>query len=315
MKLIRYLDNLPNRFRRGAVSIGNFDGVHLGHARIIERLLASATLVGGRALVLTMDPHPAQILRPHQVPPALCWTQRKADLLGQLGVDVVIAYPTDENFLELEDREFFDRVLVGQLEARAVVEGSNFFFGRDRMGNVDRLRGFCADADVTLEVVEPVVIDGRIVSSSRIRELVASGRLEMARRMLTQPYRIRGTVVRGVGRGRKLGYPTANIDGVDTLLPGEGIYAGRLLADGSAWPAAVSIGSNPTFDEGALKIEAHLVGYDGTLYGQEVELDFLARLRDIYRFDSADKLIVQLDRDVADTLRIAAEHEAQGVDQ
>lgn len=298
------LEDLPATFRGGAVSIGNFDGVHLGHARLVERLLAMARGVQGRAVVFTFDPSPTRILRPDAAPEPLVWVQRKVEILAVLGVDAVLVYPTNKAFLELNAREFFDRVVRDRLAARAIVEGPNFFFGRNRSGNVDVLRQFCAEANLPFEVVAPVEVDGQIVSSSRIRALVAAGRMDNARTMLGRPYRIRGVVVRGAGRGAKLGYPTANIAQIDTLLPGEGIYAARAYADNVWHPAAVSVGPNPTFGEGALKIEAYLVGFEGALYRQPIEVDFLARLRDIKRFAAVEALVAQMARDVTRTLEI-----------
>ena len=209
-----------------------------------------------------------------------------------------------------------------------MVEGPNFFFGHNRSGNVEVLRRFCEEANMPFELVEPVEIEGQIVSSSRIRLLVAEGRLDEARAMLGRPYRIRGIVIRGAGRGATIGYPTANIGRIDTLLPGEGIYAARALvgsrhtpcaetADGTRsvpatkapttdiWqPAAVSLGPNPTFDEGGIKVEAYIIGFQGDIYGQPIEVDFLARLRDIERFGSVDALLAQMGRDVARTIEI-----------
>ncbi len=306
VELIRRLSDFPEHLRGGAVSIGNFDGVHRGHARIVERLRAAAGQVEGPAVAFTFDPHPAAVLRPHQVPPSLTWTERKAELLGKLGVDAVLAYPTDEAFLELDPRQFFDRIAVEALGARAMVEGANFVFGRDRTGNVDMLGKFCRSQAMGFEVVQPLEITGRIVSSSRIRELLASGRLEQASAMLCAPYRIRGRVTRGSARGRDLGFPTANLAEVDTLLPAEGIYAGRAHVEEEAWAAAISLGPNPTFDEGALKVEVFLLDFQGDLYDRTMEVDFLARLRDIRRFDSVDELIEQMDRDVAAVRQIAA---------
>ena len=306
MRLFRDLDNLPDEFCRGAVTIGNFDGVHLGHARIIERAVTAARRLGGPAVVFTFDPHPARILRPDRAPVPLCGTDRKAHLLAELGADAVIAYPTDKAFLKLEPGEFFERIVLLRLGARTMVEGSNFRFGRGHLGNIDALGRLCGEAGVALEIVEPIQVDGRIVSSSRIRTLLAHGQVDQARRMLTEPYRICGTVIRGAGRGTHLGFPTANLAGVDTLLPGEGIYACRAFVEGRVWPAAMNLGPNPTFEEGLRKIEVHLVDYEGQLYGRRMEVDFLARLRDIVRFDSVDQLTAQMDRDVAATREIVS---------
>ncbi len=288
------------------MAIGNFDGVHLGHARLVERLRAMAAAVGGPAVVFTFDPPPTRVLRPKAAPEPLLWPERKIELLAALGADAVLVYPTDKALLELEARQFFDRIVRGRLAARAMVEGPNFFFGHHRSGNVELLRRFCGEAEMPFAVAEPVEIQGQIVSSSRIRLLVAGGRLDDARAMLGRPYRIRGVVVRGAGRGAQLGYPTANLEQIDTLLPGEGIYAARATAGGVWHPAAVSLGPNPTFDEGGLKAEAHLIGFQGTLYGQRLEVDFLARLRDIKRFATVEELLAQMARDVARTIEITA---------
>jgi len=311
VRILRNLHHVPESLRRGAVAIGNFDGVHVGHARIAARLVASARQLGKAAVVFTFDPHPVRILRPHKAPPPLTWTDRKAALLAELGVDAVVAYPTDEALLRLEAREFFDEMIRRRLDARAIVEGANFLFGRGRQGNVELLRQFCREAGIQVDIVEPVQVDGEVVSSSRVRALIAGGDVDQARRMLTRPYRVCGTVIHGAGRGARLGYPTANLAAIGTLVPGEGIYAGQAWADERAWPAAISVGPNPTFDEGGLKVEAYLIGYDGDLYDRLLDLDFLSRLRAVERFPSVDALLAQMDQDVARARTVADEHAAE----
>lgn len=304
VKLFREVDALPVAVRGGAVSVGNFDGVHRGHARIVERLRERARQVGGPAVVFTFDPHPVRLLRPEQAPPPLTWTDRKAQLLAELGVDAVIAYPTDEALLGLSARRFFDSVLRGLLDARALVEGTNFCFGHDRAGTIDVLRRFADEAGLAVEAVEPITLDGEVVSSSRVRKLIADGKIDDARHLLTRPYRIRGMVRHGASRGAKLGFPTANLDAVDTLLPGPGVYAGRAIAAGHVWPAAVNVGPNPTFGEQSLKIEAHLLGYHGSLYGAPLELDFVSRLRDVRPFANIDELKTQVHHDIERTREV-----------
>ncbi len=298
MKLIRDLADLPHSVRRGAVAIGNFDGVHRGHARIVERLIARAREVNGAAVVFTFDPHPALLLRPEQAPPPLTWTDRKAELLAELGVDTTIAYPTDEALLQLLPADFFQRIVLETLDAKAMVEGPNFYFGRERAGNIAVLKQLCGAANIPLEVVEPLELEGSHVSSSRVRKLVAAGQIDEANRLLTQPYRIRGMVRHGAARGAKIGFPTANVDAVDTLLPAPAVYAGRCAVSGRNWPAAINVGPNPTFGEQALKVEVHLIGFHDSLYGQPLEVDFLARLRDIERFADIELLKTQLRKDV-----------------
>jgi len=289
------------------VTIGNFDGVHLGHARLLGRLRKLADQTGGPAVVFTFDPHPAWILRPDAAPQPLVWNERKAEILAKFGTDAMVIYPADRPFLELEPRQFFDRVVLDKLGARAVVEGPSFFFGRKRAGNLEVLAGFCAHSGMRLDVAEPVEVDGQVVSSSKIRELIIQGRLSEAGKMLGRPYRIRGLVVRGAGRGAKLGFPTANVAGVDTLMPPDGIYAGRAWVDETAHAAAISLGSNPTFDENALKVEVFLLDFEGDLYDRTLQVDFFTRLRETRRFESVSALIDQMTLDVASTRAIAAQ--------
>lgn len=304
MKLIRDLAALPAELRSGAVAIGNFDGVHRGHARIVERLVSHAAAVGGPAIVLTFDPHPVRILRPEAAPPPLTWTDRKAQLLAELGVDSTFVLATDEALLQLTAAEFFEQIVRNRLDARALVEGPNFYFGRGREGTIEVLRTMTDNAGMELEVVEPVVLDGELVSSSRVRSLIAAGDVDRARGMLTAPYRIRGMVSHGAGRGSKIGFPTANVEAIDTLLPAPGVYAGIGTRGEATWPAAINIGPNPTFGEHALKVEAHLIGCHEPLYGQPLEVDFLSRIREVRTFPGVEALKQQLLQDVATAERV-----------
>jgi riboflavin kinase/FMN adenylyltransferase len=298
MKLLRSLDDFPEELRGGAVTIGNFDGVHQGHARIVERLLRQAREAGGPAIVFTFAPHPIQLLRPDLAPPPLTWTERKAELLAELGVDAMIAYPTDQALLRLSPEQFFDRIVRQRLAARTLVEGPNFQFGHQRAGNVETLGELCERHQVQLEIVEPILLDGDYVSSSRIRNLIRDGRVREGAEFLTRPYRLRGLVTHGARRGSRIGFPTANLEGIDTLVPAPGVYAGRALAAQGRWAAAINIGPNPTFGEGTWKFEAHLIDFQGSLYGEVVEVDILSRLRDIQPFNSVEHLQAQLRRDV-----------------
>ncbi len=307
MHIIRHLESLPAAARGGAVSIGNFDGVHRGHLAIVRQLLQRAEAVGGPAIVFTFDPHPVRLLRPEQCPPPLTWTERKAELLAAQGVDWIVAYPTDEALLQLSAEEFFQRIVRDALSARALVEGPNFYFGHNREGTVERLVQLAAAADISLDVVSPVEIDGAIVSSSRVRDLVSRGEVRQAMKLLSAPYRIRGMVTHGAGRGAKIGFPTANLGAVDTLLPAQGVYAGRAFVADATWPAAINLGPSPTFGDPTSRVEIYIVGLDEPLYGQPLEVDFLARLRDIRPFESPAALVEQLTRDVEQVKRIVAE--------
>ncbi len=307
MPIIRDLSELPETARGGAVAIGNFDGVHLGHLRIVQRLLQRARAVSGPAIVFTFDPHPVRILRPNECPPPLTWTERKAQLLAQHGVYKIVAYPTDEALLRLSAQEFFEKIVRQALDARAMVEGSNFFFGHHREGNIEVLSQLTAAAGISLDVVQPFEQDGAIVSSSLVRRLISAGEVARAAQMLSAPYRIRGMVTHGAGRGVKLGFPTANLEAVDTLLPDMGVYAGRAWLGAECYPAAIHLGPNPTFGESLTKVEVHLIDHHETIYGEPLEVEFLERLRDIVAFDDLAQLVKQLEQDVARSRTIAAQ--------
>lgn len=305
MKLIRKLEDFPETFKGGALAIGNFDGVHRGHASIIQRLNSHANQLGGPSIVFTFDPHPVRLLRPDQCPPPLTWTDRKADLLSELGIDMVIAYPTNPDLLNLSYQEFFQQIVVDAVGAQAMVEGPNFFFGRNREGNPDRLLELCQQHEIFLEIVQPQLEGSEYISSSRIRNLIREGQVEQAASMLTHPYRIRGMVAHGASRGSTLGFPTANLSGIDTLVPAKGVYAGRTFVDGRSHWSAIHVGPNPTFQEEVLKVESHLLDFEGSIYGQVVEVDFMARIRDIRSFESAEKLVQQLQEDIATARSLA----------
>lgn len=305
MKLYRRIEDFPDDLRGGAITIGNFDGVHRGHKHIIQRVKQFAYQLSSPSIVFTFDPHPVRVLRPDQCPPPLTWTDRKADLLAELGVEVMIAWPTNREVLELGYQSFFQQIIVDRIGARAIVEGPNFFFGKNRQGNTERLGELCEQYGVLWSIVDPVQERGDWISSSRIRELINAGKVAEAREFLTQPYRIRGLVVHGSHRGSQLGFPTANLDGVDTLLPAHGVYAGRAKVDNRWHWAAIHIGPSPTFADTRPKVEVHLLDFDHSLYGQLLEVDFIERLRGITQFDSADALSQQLAGDLRETRNLA----------
>jgi riboflavin kinase/FMN adenylyltransferase len=303
---IESVRDFPARVRGAFVTVGNFDGVHRGHQRLLGRLRARADAAGVPALALTFDPHPVALLRPDKAPVPLVWPEREFDLLRQAGATEVGVFRTGPWLLELSAREFFERVLRDQLAVRGMVEGPNFAFGYDRRGNVAILAEWCAEAKIDFEVVEETRIDDQLVSSSLIREFLGACRVEDAARFLGRPHRLRGVVAHGAGRGAGLGFPTINLAGLDVLIPADGVYAARAWIEGCgpAWPAACNIGPNPTFGEQARKVEAHLLGFSGDLYGKSVELDLIARLRATRRFAGRDELLEQLRADIDQTRRL-----------
>jgi riboflavin kinase/FMN adenylyltransferase len=290
-------------YRGVYLAVGNFDGVHRGHARLIERLRMRADAACAPALALTFDPQPVALLRPESAPVPLTWTERKVELLRAAGATDVGVFRTGNWLLSLTAREFFDRVILGQFAARGMVEGPTFGFGRDRGGDAQLLATWCAEAGLEFEVAAPTEIDGQIVSSSRIRHSLAAGRVDEASRLLGRPHRVRGVVSRGAGRGAGLGFPTANLDLVDAQIPTDGVYAGLgFVASAAApFPAAIHVGPNATFGERARTVEVHLLDFIGELYGYSIQVDFLKQLRSTRKFESVEELLEQINADVIET--------------
>jgi riboflavin kinase / FMN adenylyltransferase len=281
------------------IAVGEFDGVHIGH-RIVMR---------GADTVLTFEPHPRAVVSPDSAPKLITSLETKADLIAGLGVEELVVIPFDGAFASRSAQDFIDDVLVRQLGAERVSVGENFRFGHRAKGDVALLRA--QDAFET-RVVELIEIDGEIVSSTHIRGLIEGGLVERAFQLLGSPFQLRGTVAHGDKRGRALGFPTANLVPDPALVyPGHGVYACRAAVelDGEWrwWPAATNVGVRPTFVTGrGLLVEAFLLGFEGDLYGRELRLAFLQRLRGELRFESIDELIEQMHQDVEDTRRIAA---------
>lgn len=287
-------------YQGGYVAIGNFDGVHRGHQSMVGQLVSQARRANVPAVVLTFDPHPIRLLRPEKAPPSLTTIRHKAELLGRYGIDFVIAYPTNRDLLNLTPREFFDGIVVDRLKAKGLIEGPNFFFGRDRAGNVNTLQEYCTEKNMTLTIVEPVQLesDDNLVSSSIVRRQIATGEIGSAVDLLGHPYRLEGIVVQGAQRGRLIGFATANLSRIETLLPEDGVYGGHCVVDGVKYRAAINIGPNPTFAEDHRKVEVHLLEFDGQLYGSGLAVDLLMRIRSTQAFDSVESLTQQIQRDV-----------------
>ncbi len=327
------LGPIPSELRGGVVSVGNFDGVHCGHRALIARLVAQARAGGHRALAVTFEPHPQQIFAPSTAPAPLTWLERRGRLLLEAGAEEVIVFRSGLWLFQLSASEFLDRVLGEQLGVAGLVEGHDFRFGRDRTGDASMLTAWAHRKGLSCEIVPPIVEpSGRRISSTEIRAALERGALEEANTLLGSSYRIRGLVTHGAGRGRGLGVPTANLDRIDTMIPADGVYAVRarilprvdgpptavpveepvldaLPVGAEAEPApiasACNIGPNPTFGEQIRKVEAHLIDFDGDLYGRTVELEFVARIRDTRRFDGLEDLKGQIARDIEEARRRA----------
>jgi riboflavin kinase / FMN adenylyltransferase len=302
------LDDVPAEWGRSVVTIGEFDGVHRGHQRIISHAMTAAVELGLPVVVVTFDPHPDEVVRPGSHPPLLCTASRRSQLLSGLGVDAVCVLPFTLEFSRLGPDEFVRTVLVERLRAARVVVGANFRFGHKAAGDVALLAELGEKYDFTAEGVPLLTENGVTISSTGIRAMLTAGDVAGATHDLGRPHRVEGVVVRGQQRGRSLGFPTANLETpANTAIPADGIYAGWLSSLDSAgdetqrWPAAISVGTNPTFDGRHRTVEAYALDRDDLdLYGVRVAVDFVARLRATLKFASVDELIAQMHVDVDD---------------
>ncbi len=305
MEVLRDLASCPALTAGSAVTIGAYDGVHLGHRAVIKEVRRRAAGLGCPTAVVTFDRHPASVVRPESAPRLLTDTEQKLELLGAAGVDYTLVLHFDEDRSHETAEDFVNEVLVGCLRARLVVVGADFHFGRDRGGNVELLRRMGPTLGFDVEGLTLVPVPGfeGPVSSTAIRSALQAGDVETAARLLGRPHEVRGAVERGDGRGGSvLGFPTANVAvPAEIQLPADGIYAGWYeRPDGSTHAAAISIGRRPTFypDGGPLMVEAYLLDFDGDLYGERAAVRFVSRLRGEERFESTDALVDQMSRDV-----------------
>ena len=283
---------------RGYVTLGVFDGVHLGHQRLIRRMVESARADGGTALTLTFHPHPSTVLRDEPLH-LLTTVDERAALIAPLGVDRLIVTPFTHDVARMAADAFLAH-LERYLALAELWIGSDFTLGCHQEGDADRLHVLGQERGFAVHVVEPRQWRGEAVSSSRIREALVEGQLEEANGCLGRPYRLSGVVVHGEGRGRKLGVPTANLlCPAERLIPASGIYASRVHGEAlEGYPTVVNVGTRPTFEGREVTVEAHLLGFEDNLYGQTLALDFIERLRDEEAFDSVDALIAQMDDDI-----------------
>ena len=308
---------VPAGFGPSVVAIGKFDGVHAGHRAVLGRARVNAAAGGAKVVAVTFDRNPLALLRPDLCPESLIGVNQKLQLLAETGIDATMLLRFDEELADVEAREFVERFLVDALDARTVLVGADFRFGRGGAGTPDLLRELGAVHGFQVDVMGDVreIDGGRRVSSTWIREVLAAGDVATATKLLGRPHSVWGEVVHGLARGRDLGFPTANLSpGLEGFIPADGVYAGWLVDEGSAdglrpgirYPAAISVGTNPTFDDvHARQVEAYVLDEtDLDLYGHLVELQFVDRVRGMAAFDGVDALVAQMTADVADVRRL-----------
>lgn len=306
MDVVRFPDDArPARWLSPVLALGNFDGLHRGHQRIIERVRRSAGDRNGASLVLTFDPHPPRVVRPDKAPPLLMTMPQKLAALERAGLSGVAVVRFTQAFSRWSPEAFVRQVLVDWLRVAEVWVGADFLFGHERAGNFSVLRALGQQYGFKVEKIDPVRYKEFVVSSTRIRRLVAEGRVDEAGALLGHHYAIEGEVVPGARRGRLLGFPTANLSTDNELVPPTGVYATAAEIGGTRWPAVTNIGVRPTFETaGAVTVETHVLGLDADVYGARLSLRFIQRLRDERRFPDVDALREQIAADVRRARRL-----------
>ena len=300
MRVVRHLVHQPRPLARTVLTLGNFDGVHLGHQEILRRAVERARGLGAAAVVLTFEPHPLAVLFPDRAPTLIQPLHDRLALLAGLGVDVVVLQRFTRAFAGLAPEDFVRDFLLRHLELRHVVVGYNVNFGRDRAGSGETLRALGPRHGFGVDVVGPVVAGGEQVSSTRLREVLGAGDMRRARLLLGRAHALRGRVVVGDRRGRTLGFPTANLNVKPRLLvPPDGVYAITTTIDGRRWPGVLNIGVRPTFGGRRRTIEAHLLDFSGDIYGRWLVVELIERLRGEIAFAGPDALRAQIGADVA----------------
>ncbi len=288
------------------LTIGNFDGVHRGHQLLISRVLAQKALVKTEKLtatLMTFDPHPSQILIPGKNFRSILSLEDRVATIKKFGIENVIVVPFSRDLSELSPEEFFKKIIIGQFKTVALVVGYDFSFGKNRSGTKEILSKLCKENGVILEVVEPLKINGEVISSSKIRDALRDGDVEKAALFLGRTYEITGMVEKGLGRGRTIGFPTANLFTQAETIPKKGVYVTLAESGGKTWQSVTNIGDNPTFKDQyktSTKIETYILDFENDIYGEKIKVHFVRRLRDEKKFSSVQELIAQIAQDVAE---------------
>jgi len=310
MKVFNRLDQIIEPIKRAVITIGNFDGVHIGHQALFHEVIEKAEAIGGTSVAMTFEPHPLRVLKQNNHPPLITLYEQKAELIERSGIDVLICIPFTLEFAALSAEQFVSDLLVQKIGIKAIVVGEDYRFGKNREGNIDLLNRF------GLKYRFEVIVAGWIksaralaerISSTKIRELVTDGRMEQAEKMLGRNYQIRGKVVTGRDRGGKLlGIPTANINLNDELCPKTGIYAVTVECEGTQHQGVANIGYSPTFEDHLFTVEVHILDFSDNLYGMNIRINFIKRIRDEIKFSNISELIEQIKLDIAVAREILA---------
>ncbi len=304
MEIILGIDQLKRPLRNPVVTLGNFDGIHLGHQKIFSKVKEEASKIQGEAVVITFEPHPLKVLSPDKFPPLLTPFRKKMLLIEKSGIDIVLCIQFSLAFSKTSPYDFIKDVLVAKVGARKIIVGYNYHFGRGKEGDVDFLKTIGQRFNIDVEVMGPLKIGDTTVSSSKIRELIRDGNVDQASQLLGRDYLVIGKVVEGAKRGHTLGFPTANLEISDELYPKSGVYAVRVLWNHRSFYGVANVGWNPTFQSdregkpGKFSFEVYILGFDQDIYGDEIEVHFMRRIRDEVRFRTTSELVTQIQKDV-----------------
>ena len=303
MNIFDHLDKIHEQFKNAVITIGNFDGVHIGHQALFHEVIEKAETIDGTSIAMTFEPHPIRVLKQNGHPPLITLYEQKAELIGRTGIDVLICVPFTEAFASLTAEQFIRDLLVKKIGMKAIVVGEDYRFGKNRAGNIAMMKSYAPDYGFEVIVADWIKtskgITGRI-SSTKIRELVTDGHMTEAEKMLGRQYQIRGRVVTGRDRGGKLlGIPTANINLHDELCPKTGIYAVTVECRGSRHNGVANIGYSPTFEDHEFTVEVHILDFDDNIYGEKIRVNFIKRIRDEIKFSNISELIEQIKKDIA----------------
>jgi riboflavin kinase/FMN adenylyltransferase len=304
MEIILGINHLKRPLTNPVVTLGNFDGVHLGHQKIFARVMEEALKMGGETVVITFEPHPLKVLSPEHCPPLLTPFRKKMMLIEKSGIDTVLCIEFTTAFSQISPLAFMNTILVEKMRARKIIVGYNYHFGKDKGGDVETLKTVGKSFHVDVDVMEPLTIDGTVVSSSKIREFIKAGDVETAAKLLGRDYPVIGNVVEGAKRGHTLGFPTANLAISEEVYPKAGVYAVEVLWNRQPFNGVANIGVNPTFQaahsemKANVSFEVYILDFDHNIYGDEIQVSFKKRIRDEVRFGSTADLIRQIQRDV-----------------
>ncbi|MDJ0874278.1 MAG: bifunctional riboflavin kinase/FAD synthetase [Desulfobacterales bacterium] len=302
MIIIERTEDIEKPFHKAVVTIGNFDGVHIGHQSLFHQVVQKAEAIGGTSIAITFEPHPLRVLTKDQQPPLITLYEQKKELIATTDLDALICLPFTPEFATISARAFIEDLLIGRIGMQAIIVGQDYSFGRHREGDIELLQTLGAELNYDVIVADWITAahgsKGRI-SSTRIRKLVMDGRLSEARQLLGRHYQIRGTVIEGRNRGGKLlGFPTANIQLHDELCPKTGIYAVTIDLEGQMLQGVANIGYSPTFDDHVFTVEVHILDFEADIYGRKIKVNFLKRIRDEKKFNSLDALSSQIRKDI-----------------